>query len=140
VIFDILEDKLIRAGFTAGENLFRSYMPAEAAIGVMIRTPLTGVPIDQCIPGWYRARMQVVTRHIDPVEGMNMANGVARVLRMQGLEIYPASAERGRAHLTLFEPDSLPVQFPQLDSNGYELSQQFNAAFGFEELVTTLTF
>jgi hypothetical protein len=140
MIYDILEDKLTRAGFTPGETLFRHYMPAECQVGVMIRAPLSGIAVNPYITGWHRAELQLITRHHDPVEGMKMALAAGRVLRVESHEAYPASEERGQAHLTLFLPQTLPVQFPRLEGNGYEFSQHFDTAFGFTELDEAVQF
>jgi hypothetical protein len=140
MIYDILEAKLTAAGFTPGQTLWRNYMGAEVTVGVMIRAPLGGIEIDPHIPGWHQTRLQVITRHHDPVDGMNMAVAVSKILRVDAPETHPASAERGEAHITLFSPRTLPVQFPRLEGNGYEFSQQFDAAFGFIQLDGDLQF
>jgi hypothetical protein len=140
VIYDILEAKLIASGFTPGETLWRNYMPAETNIGVMIKAPLSGITIDPYITGWYRTELQVVTRHIDPVDGMNMALAVSRILTVEGRETYDPSEERGQAHVDLFLPKHLPIQFPRLEGNGYEFSLNFRAAFGFVQLEKPLRF
>jgi len=133
MIYDILEKKIADAGLAVpGQGLFRSFMPAEVTIGVMTRAPLTGIPIDPFITGWHRVRMQIITRHTDPVEGNKLASDVCKALIVEQLEIYPATTERGPAHITLFYPESLPVQFPRLEGNGLEFSQHFTAAFGFK--------
>lgn len=140
MIYDILEAKLIAKGFTAGDTLWRNYMPAETNIGVMIKAPLSGITIDPYITGWYRTDMQVVTRHIDPVDGMDMAQAVSRILTIEGCESFPASEERGQAHINLFMPKHLPIQFPRLEGNGYEFSLNFRAAFGFTAVEKPLRF
>jgi hypothetical protein len=130
MIYDILEEKMAGVGLIRGKSLFRNFMPAECEIGAMVRTPLSGIPIDHEIRGWHRARLQVITRHNDPVEGYTLALLLSNALTVELRENYAASAERGRAHITLLLPETLPVQFPRLDGNGYEFSQQFMAAFG----------
>lgn len=133
MIYDILEKKLTDTGLvTAGVSLFRDYMPAECEIGVMIRTPLTGIKIDPHIEGWHKTTMQVITRHVDPVEGATMAANVCKLLIVQAPETYEASAERGRAHINVFYPSTLPIRYPRLEGNGLEFSQHFTAAFGFQ--------
>lgn len=132
MIYDILEDKLSTIGFEIGNTLFRNVFPGDVSIGIMIRTPLGGVKIDPGIPGWYRPDMQIVTRHIDPYDGYNMALQVQKVLTFQGSQSYPKSIDRGPAKLTLFFPETLPIQFPRLEGNGIEWSQMFNTAFCFE--------
>ena len=134
MIFDILEQKLVNAGLVvAGESLFRNYMPPECSMGLMLRAPLVGIKINPFIPSWYRCEIQLITRHSDPVDGNILALAAARVLKVESLEIYAPSVERGRAHITLFIADTLPIQFPQLEGNGYEWSQHFCAAFGFKD-------
>lgn len=140
MIYDILEEKLTSAGFTPGENLFRNFMPADVEVGVMTRSPLTGININPTIPGWYRTKIQIITRHRDVVAGLDMATKVAKVLNVEFIETHPATAERGEAHISLFYPDTLPIQFPQLDGNGYEISQHFTTAFGFVALETNFQF
>ena len=134
MIYDILEEKLTAKGFTAGETLWRNHMPAETSIGVMIKSPLSGIEINPYILGWHRTDMQVIIRHIDPVDGMKMALAVSRILTIDGSESFPASEERGPAHINLFIPKHLPIQFPRLEGNGYEFSINFTAAFGFVSL------
>lgn len=133
MIYDILEKKLADRGLVIpGDSLFRHFMPADCEIGVMIRTPLTGIRIDPFIEGWHKTELQVITRHVDPVEGDRMANEVSRILLVESPEIYEASEERGPAHLNLFYPVTLPIQYPRLEGNGLEFSQHFKAAFGFK--------
>lgn len=131
MIFDILEKKLVDAGLVvAGESLFRNQMPGECQIGVLIRPPLTGINIDPFIEGWHKTDIQVITRHIDPVDGEALANAVSRVLLVEKPEFYEANAERGEAQISIFYPKTLPIQFPRLEGNGLEISQHFTAAFG----------
>jgi hypothetical protein len=133
VIYDILEKKLADSGLvTPGQSLFRGFMPGDCQIGVMIRAPLSGIEIDPFIEGWHKTHLQVITRHTDPVEGDKMANEVSRILFVEKPEFYEASAERGPAHINLFYPISLPIQYPRLEGNSLEFSQHFQAAFGFK--------
>lgn len=132
MIYDILEKKLADAGLVPGVSLFRNDMPGECTEGVMIKAPLTGIDIDPHIEGWHKTRLQVITRHTDPVAGDLLANKVCKVLLVEKTESYEASEERGRAHITLFYPEGLPIRFPRLEGNAIEWSQHFHAAFGFE--------
>jgi hypothetical protein len=133
MIFDILEKKLTDSGLVVpGASLFRGTMPAECTVGVMIRTPLTGVDIDPFIEGWHKTQIQVITRHTDPVEGERLAAAVCKVLLVDAVEFHEASAERGPAHINIFYPATLPIQYPRLEGNGLEFSQHFTAAFGFK--------
>lgn len=133
MIYDILEKKLIDAGLVvAGQNLFRNTMPHDVKVGVMIRVPLTGIAIDPFIEGWHKTQMQVICRHTDPVEGAKFAANVCKALIVESPEMYEASEERGPAHINVFYPSTLPIQYPRLEGNGLEFSQHFDAAFGFK--------
>jgi hypothetical protein len=131
VIFDILTDKLVTAGLVvAGQSLFYETMPADCQVGVMFRTPLTGIAVDPFIEGWHKVDLQVITRHTDPVEGEALANLVCKTLLVEGPEYYDATAERGPIHINVFYPQTYPIRFPRLEGNGLEFSQHFKAAFG----------
>lgn len=131
MIFDILGKKLTDAGLVvAGESLFYNDMPGEVAVGVMLRSPLQGIPIDPFIVGWHKADLQVITRHTDPVEGEKLANNVTKVLLVEGPEYHEATVDRGPVHINVFWPKTYPIRFPRLEGNGLEWSQHFRAAFG----------
>lgn len=135
MIFDILEEKLRRSFLLVpGESLFREYMPPECHVGAMTKIPLSGIDIDPHIENWYRGRIQIITRHTDPEEGGRLANKVAGVLRVISPEDYPPSAERGKARISIFFPETLPIRFPRLSGNGYEWSQHFKTTFSFVPL------
>lgn len=135
MIFDIIEEKLKRSFLLVpGESLFRSYMPAECSIGAMSKVPLNGIAVNQYIPNFYQGKIQIITRHTDPVAGDITANKIASILKVNAPRHYPPSAERGEATISIFLPDTLPIRFPRLTGNGYEWSQMFTVAFSFEPL------
>ena len=109
--------------------MFRSYMPAEISIGVMMRVPLTGIPIDPYIPNHYKGQMQIIIRHREPALGIAMANEVQKLLKVESREFYPANQERGEVNLDIFIPETLPISFPRLNGNGHEWSQHFRCVF-----------
>lgn len=134
MIHDILEQKLIAIGFTAGVDLFRSFMPGDVSRGVMTRSALRGILVDPYKPNHYIGEMQIVVRHQDPVDGLKMANLVQRALQVETRTIYPATSERGETHLDMFIPETLPIQFPRLDGSAIEWSQNFHMVFGMKPL------
>lgn len=117
---------------TPGVDCFRNAFPAEVKKGVMIRVPLEGIETDIYIPGYHKARIQIATRHTDPVLGTEFANAVSKALTIQTRVASPANAERGAAFIDLFFPVTMPIQFPRLAGNGFEMSQHFNIVFGME--------
>ncbi len=135
MIFDILEKKIVDAGLAeAGVSLFRSFMPAETPVGVFCRVPLEGIPVDPYIPDRYKGRIQVITRHTDPMLGWQLATSLGKVLRVDSPEEHPATTEHGKALISLFIPETLPIQFPRLDGDGIEWSQHFKTVFAFDEV------
>lgn len=135
MIYDILEEKLKRSFLLVpGETLFRNYMPPEVTIGAMTKVPLEGISVDDCIDNYYRGEMQVITRHLNPVDGDKLANDIARVLRVKSSEFHDPSEERGRAEIKIFHPRTLPIRFPRLEGNGFEWSQTFFTIFSFDPL------
>lgn len=131
MIFEILENKLVDAGLgVKGVSLFRNFMPADCQIGVLFRTPLTGVDIDPYIEGWHKDRMQAIVRHVDPVLGEDMAHEVIKTLLVNTPEIYPETPEYPETHISLFFPMAEPIQFPLLEGNCIEWSLNFKMAYG----------
>lgn len=134
MIYDILSQKLQSAGYQPGRTLFIGTVPGTATRAVMLRTPLSGTPIDPSIPGRYRGQVQVVVRHADAAAGNLEAAQVQRLLTVQSREHYPATSERGIVHLDLCFPRTLPVQYPRLDGNLIEWSQSFDIVWGVQSL------
>jgi len=134
MIFDVIEKKLADSGIVVpGVSLFRGFLPAETKIGVLTRAPLTGIPVDPYIPGRYRANIQIITRHVDPVEGDHLANEVAKILMVEAPERHEFPEKNMTGSVSLFYPKTLPVQFPRLEGNGLEFSQHFDAVWTMSE-------
>lgn len=133
MIYDVLETKLVAAAITdlTAGNIFREHLPAAIPIGVMIRSPLTGIAVDPHIPGWYKPRLQVIVRHKTPEAGQKMANDVIAALKVEKSQKYQ-SPELGEVRIATFIPEHLPIQFPRSDGNGFEWSINFKTAFAFK--------
>lgn len=131
MIYDIFEAKIATLGLVPGVQLFRNTLPAHVEIGVMVRASLSGIVFDPSLPGWHKTELQIVTRHVDPVEGNALALAISDVLTVESTELHPASAERGPARIASCHPKTLPIQFPRLEGNGLEFSQGFFTAFSF---------
>ena len=126
IIEDVLISKLTKSGLVVpGTTLFNAMMPAEVSIGVMIKPPLTGIKIDPYIKDWHKTRMQIITRHIDPVEGEILANKICNELIVEKPELHKTH----NCKIVRFYPEALPVQFPRLKGNGIEFSQHFQTVF-----------
>lgn len=130
MIQDILETKIVEASLgTKGDDLFRNFMPSELKSGVMTRIPLEGISEDSNMPGWFKGRIQAIVRHHDPDEGERLARQVRKTLTIRGRSIYPANQEREGVIISFFIPETLPIEFPRLEGNGYEWSIHFKTAF-----------
>jgi hypothetical protein len=133
MIWDIIEDKIENAGLAvSGRDMFRFTMPADIDVGVMLKSPLTGIAIDPYIPGYYQPVLQVIVRHTDPVIGEQLAYAVMDTLTVEKDEVFAANSERGQARIIRFYPRDLPIRFPRLEGKGIEWSLNFNTAFTFE--------
>jgi hypothetical protein len=134
MIWDIIEQKLAAAEIAseAEGTLFLDEMPADVRVGVLLKSPLTGIRFDPHMPGYHKPRLQVIVRHTDPVEGAAMAAAVMRALIIPGVENYPATVERGAVQLNLFYPDALPIRYPRLDGDTIEWSCNFNTSFSIQ--------
>ena len=136
MIWDILEKKLIDAPLVVpavvGQTIFRHTMPATAAKGVMFKNPLTGIPVDPYLPGFYKPRLQAIVRHTDPEIGEQLSEEVVKALQVDVPEDFDATDKRGRVRIHVFYPSTLPIQFPRLDGNGFEWSLNFTTAFAIQ--------
>lgn len=131
MIFDILEAKIASAGLgILGQSVFRSFMPDDCTQGVMFRVPLTGITVDPFIEGWVNSRLQMIVRHTDPVLGRIYCDELTRILVVERPENHPQNSERNEVTLSIFYPETEPIQFPRLDGNGIEWSQHFRMAYG----------
>lgn len=134
MIYDVLQQKLMAAGFTPGRDLFLEFVPGTITRAVMLRTPLSGVRINPHIPGRYRGEFQAVVREADVAAGISLSKQVQKLLTVESREFYPATAERGEAHLDLCFPQTLPVRYPRLDGNTIEWSQVFDIVWGVKDM------
>jgi len=128
MIFDILEHKLEQSGlFKPGIDLFRNQFPADVKRGLLLRGPLTGIPINPDMEGFFKVDIQLILRHSKASEGMELANEVSRALITERETRYDLPV--GSGLLKLFYPKTRPIQFPRLEGNGLEFSQDYFAAW-----------
>lgn len=138
MIWDILEKKLMDANLIVpavpGSTIFRHTMPATAAKGVMFKNPLTGIPVDPYLPGFYKPSLQAIVRHVDPEIGDTLSDQIVKALQVDEPEDFGPTDKRGRVRIHVFYPSTLPIQFPRLDGNGFEWSLNFTTAFAIQPL------
>ncbi|AGC36053.1 minor capsid protein [Rhizobium phage RHEph10] len=130
MIWDIIVKKIQDAGLgVAGTNIFRSTMPADAKVAIGLFEPLDGIHVDANLPYFYKPNLKVIVRHNQISVGRKLANDIMNLLMVTSEEIYEANAERGRVHLKVFHPRSLPIQFPAAVGDLTEWSINFQTAF-----------
>lgn len=134
MIWDIIEQKLVNGGYgQVAVNIFREHMPGDVKIGFMLKSPLSGIPVDPYLPGFHKTPLQVIVRHTDPAVGEVVANNVMKLLSTEAAKSYPATSERGALILHRLMPDRLPIRFPRLEGNGFEWSLNFRAVYAIHQ-------
>ncbi|TDW20405.1 hypothetical protein EV128_12535 [Rhizobium azibense] len=135
MIWDIIVKKLVDANLgVAGETIFRSTMPADAEVAIGLFEPLDGIRVDPNLPDFYKPNLKVIVRHNKVSDGRKLADQVMKALTIVTEEIYAENEERGRVHLKVFHPKSLPIQFPANIGNLTEWSINFQTAFTLKPL------
>lgn len=118
-----LADLLQAAGLgTKGVDLFLNMMPAGAEDAVLLRTPLTGVPINYELPGFYQTEYQLIVRCLDYDAGRTRIEQIIQALTI-------AYASVGPWRVNYSRPKHEPVSFPLSDGNLIEFSTNFDFCF-----------
>ena len=97
-----------------GNTLFYDHMPADTE-GILLRAPLTGVPVDPYIAGLRKTSLQVIVRASDPDNGSTQAYELFDFLR--GVNI-----EMGEIIARVLFPRHEPIAMPPSDGGYYEYS------------------
>lgn len=128
--FDLLGKLLSDANIAVeGKSLFIHRMPADCDVGVLIRLPLEGVPVDEYLPGFYKTKFQVIVRESDQKAGDSKSDDIIATLRsLKKREL----TENGVLAMTVNQIYllSLPIVFPRSeDSQSLEWSINFMGSF-----------
>lgn len=105
-----------------GESLFLEMMPAEAGLAIMLRSPLSGTPINYEILGLFRTEFQLIVRGYSYVE--TKALMVAAIAAVTKTEV-----QVGEMFVKHARPRTEPVAFPLSKGNLLEFSVMFDAIF-----------
>lgn len=111
---------------TIGKDLFVHHMNGDVRQGILLRVPLSGVPIDHELPDYFRAEVQVIVRAQNQAAGSTLA---ARLLRE--LSLYKVTLTDGVTTLTINQmlPKTKPIVYPRSESNGMEWSINFACSY-----------
>lgn len=120
-----LANKLELEGLgTQGSTLFINYMPMECRQGILLRSPLTGTPIDNYLPGYYKASFTVVVRtpNVKYDEGLALMEQVMRTLTLFDTELDDITVKQ-------MYPTNLPATYPVTEGNFFEIRVNFDLVF-----------
>jgi hypothetical protein len=106
-----------------GTDLFVGTLPADVKLGVMLKDPLYGAPVDKGMRGFYDHWFQVIVRHPDPAAGYELARSISRVLDKQRFK-------RDGLYILTMNPSALPVTYPKGDADDVETAVRIHVAFG----------
>lgn len=109
---------------TQGADLFVHMMPAEAKQAVLLRTPLSGTPIDYNLPGFFKTQFQMIVRvpAASYDSGEQLAQNVIAALTMNEVQVENLFFNYSR-------PRTEPVPFPLSKGNLIEFNVMFDCCF-----------
>jgi hypothetical protein len=105
-----------------GDTVFLNMMPAQAETAILLRSPLTGTPIDYELPGYYRTEFQLIVRGRDYVAAEVRIAAVVATLTLKNAAVGPL-------YFNYCRPKTEPVSFPLSDGNLFEFSTNFDVSF-----------
>lgn len=105
-----------------GTSLFINFMPMECKQGILLRSPLSGTPVDFEMPGYYKTRFQVIVRGHDYAAAMELMENVMRTLCLFEQDLDDTFVKHMR-------PATLPVTFPVSVGNFYEINCHFDVCY-----------
>ena len=111
-----------------GVETFLDAMPGDVNTGILVRAPLSGIPIDHYLPGYYKTSIQVIVRAQKHDRGDALAKQLMDALTTHQTKAYSSS---GLPNLVINHmlPETLPIKYPRSDSNGIEWSLNFMVAY-----------
>jgi hypothetical protein len=111
-----------------GETIFVHRMDAETRIGILLRNPLDGTPVDPNLPGYYRSKLQAIVRHDSQAEGDLLADKVGKALKMFNRRFTGPGNQLVMKVNHIF-PSQLPITYPRLPGQGIEWSLNFTTSY-----------
>ena len=107
---------------TQGTTLFINFMPMECKEGVLLRSPLSGTPINAEMPGYYKTAFMVIVRGHDYASASALMENVMRTLVLYDQDLDDIFVKYMR-------PAGLPVTFPVSVGNFYEIKVEFDICY-----------
>jgi hypothetical protein len=115
---------IVNAGLgVLGTSLFIDHMPETCEVGVMIRNPLQGNPINHYIPGYEKWQFQIIVRDRTHVGGETRSNAISKLLYFGNMNF--TQADGSNLLINFCRPRTKPVTYPRLPNNLIEWSTMF---------------
>lgn len=105
-----------------GETIFINMIPAECHRGILLRNPLRGTAINYELPGYYKAKFQLIARAQDYTQGDTLINAAFVSLTLSNVTLGPMA-------LQFMRPITKPVVFPLSKGNLLEFAADFETVF-----------
>lgn len=113
-----------------GTSIFVFQMPADCPQGVLLKLPLSGIPVDHYLPGFYDSRMQMIVRAQSQSAGDTLVRqAVAALVHDITTDYYDQPGSVFAMRINHLLQDNLPIRFPRSDGNGIEWSINFKTCF-----------
>ena len=121
---EIIANLIIEAGLgVEGVSLFIDHMPETCEVGVMIRNPLQGNPINHYIPGYEKWQFQIIVRDRKHVDGQRRSDALGALLYFSNRDFMQDNGVN--LHVNFCRPRTRPVTYPRLPNNLIEWSTMF---------------
>jgi hypothetical protein len=105
-----------------GQTIFINHMPVEASVGVLLRPPYVGTPIDYELPGYRKTKFNAAVRGKNYKEASALAQRVMEALTFNDVEISGLEVRHVR-------PLTEPVSFPVSEGSMVEFLVIFEATY-----------
>lgn len=105
-----------------GENIFVHMMPSSVSQGILLLSPLSGVPIDHELPGYRKTSFQAIVRHTSHASGKALAEQMSNALSLVNTTLSGYDVK-------FILPRHEPVVFPVSEGDFLEISVNFEAVY-----------
>jgi hypothetical protein len=106
-----------------GDDLFLFTMPADVQNAVMVRSPLTGDPIDPEQPNVYSSEFLIVVRHSDEEAAFAKCQKISEALTIDRKML-------GEIWVTQCRPRTRPIPYPRNEGGTVEWGIPFVISWG----------
>jgi hypothetical protein len=106
---------------TPGKDLFINFMPADK-VGLLLRPPFGGTPIDHELPGYRSTSFMLVVRHPNPSLGKELMAAATAALTID-------NAVAGNMRINYMRPRTEPLVYQPSAGGNIELITDIDASY-----------